>query len=288
MPHYPPQMPHSPWAHGAMPTTPIPLHAIIQQMAAAAVGPWDSPLSYAAAAMAAATPNRTPLHATPQTAAAPRALASGTLPGAEKVYGSRLERELAMATKEQLVQVVMELTALSPQVANYIESKAQIFGLQRASTSSCPSDTATPAKTDSTPVQNRGNANTSDDFLRTPIGELQRDLHERHTLPEKRAFGAELHPCIRQYGHCRNLQSCVFSQCPRNLCLNWLRGQCANGADCPHVHRLPDDAPESLRHLAVLHGLVKAEEAAVAALPEATPKETRSPVSDVAAQAPPA
>jgi hypothetical protein len=63
------------------------------------------------------------------------------------------------------------------------------------------------------------------------------------TTPEGRVFDmAELHPCVRRYGACRQgAERCVFARSPANLCVDFVRfgGACPRGAECGWVHRLP-------------------------------------------------
>ncbi|AYU78759.1 glucoamylase-like protein [Leishmania donovani] len=76
--------------------------------------------------------------------------------------------------------------------------------------------------------------------------------------PEDRAFSAELHPCLRWYGACRNATSCVYANVPRNLCLSWIRGSCMADTGCSGVHRLPSPCPPEIRRIYELnHGLAR-------------------------------
>ncbi|KAG5504945.1 hypothetical protein JKF63_04392 [Porcisia hertigi] len=80
----------------------------------------------------------------------------------------------------------------------------------------------------------------------------------RHPCPEARAFSAELHPCLRWYGACRNATSCVFVSLPRNVCLNWIRGSCMAQTECSGVHRLPSPCPPDICDIYKLnHGLLR-------------------------------
>ena len=83
---------------------------------------------------------------------------------------------------------------------------------------------------------------------------------ERRVRPEERAFCADVHPCLRWYGACRNATSCIYAGLPRNLCLNWVRGACVARTECSGVHRLPDPCPSELQRIYLLnHGVPRSE-----------------------------
>ncbi|CBZ27031.1 glucoamylase-like protein [Leishmania mexicana MHOM/GT/2001/U1103] len=89
-------------------------------------------------------------------------------------------------------------------------------------------------------------------------GATNATMPQRCLYPEDRAFSAELHPCLRWYGACRNATSCVYANVPRNVCLSWIRGSCMADTECSGVHRLPSPCPPEIRRIYELnHGLAR-------------------------------
>ncbi|CAG9573932.1 glucoamylase-like protein [Leishmania major strain Friedlin] len=89
-------------------------------------------------------------------------------------------------------------------------------------------------------------------------GAANATMPRRCLYPEDRAFSAELHPCLRWYGACRNATSCVYANVPRNVCLSWIRGSCMADTGCSGVHRLPSPCPPEIRRIYELnHGLAR-------------------------------
>ncbi|CUE80866.1 Hypothetical protein, putative [Bodo saltans] len=233
--------------------------------------------------------------------------------------GKGLERELMCATKEELVQVLLDLSSCNIAASTFIQSKAQLFSLQathmmgfteemavtmtptvtisigRTTTSAPPTapqgapatiapamatatnesqELTTPSKElfslddSSASWQSRFSSTAKElNTMESPVSAsappapaatssavtvvgktpVRRELQERHITPETRAFAAEVHPCLRLYGACRHSVNCIFKTLPRNLCLHWIRGSCAGGADCGCVHRFPVNCPEQVR-----------------------------------------
>jgi hypothetical protein len=192
----------------------------------------------------------------PQRPAAP---ATSPHLAASPQFASRLERELQEGTKEDLIKLIVELCTLSNQVHSYVESKAQLFALRPGGVLPCdggspynytesimPMNMQTPLK------QSEGIQ--IDRSPQSPLEELTHDLENRHCKPEEREFSEEVHPCLRMYAYCRYPTSCIFRHCPRNLCLNFLRGDCST-KECPLVHRIPRNAsPEILHMISTIRG----------------------------------
>jgi hypothetical protein len=261
------------------------------------------------------------------------------------ISGKGLERELMCASKEELVQVLLDLCSCNVAASTFIQSKAQLFALQAthigyadqgpaitppAATisvgagrtySAAPPTAAAGAPSTATAAAATGNESQE---LTTPSKELfslddsnaswhsrfssgarelsttesplaagphqhlgktpvRRELQERHITPETRPFSAEVHPCLRLYGACRHSVNCIFKTLPRNLCLHWIRGSCAGGADCGCAHRFPVNCPEQVRTVYELsHGGDRTE---VAKRAEATAEKTRVLVASATAAA---
>ena len=220
-------------------------------------------------------------------------------PQPEQQFTKRLERELHDGSKEDLVKLVMELCDLNNEVNNYVESKAQLFALKpnqecaspysyTSTTGGSPRshDTAVPYTTE-TPLKQGAESIVTDSAdakggvtPQTPLEALHRDLESRHCTSEDRAFSQELHPCLRLYSNCRYPSSCFFRTCPRNLCINFLRGECTAGKDCSLVHRIPANATPQILHMV---GVCRGE---AVTIPDAAPSSRElfnaSSCSDVA------
>lgn len=169
----------------------------------------------------------------------------------------RLADDLRSASHDELVQLLVELSSYSVDAANFIDCKAQALRLQsiadgdRAAFGSVATHLAmdaTPEKGNATATATpmRNTAEAADENTATPFDKIERGQHQP---PEHRDFLDSRHPCITQYGKCRNPQSCVFARAPCNLCTAWLRGSCPDGSRCTYVHRLPSDASPQLKHL---------------------------------------
>jgi hypothetical protein len=268
--------------------------------------------------------------------------------------GKGLERELMCASKEELVQVLLDLCSCNVAASTFIQSKAQLFALQathvgytdeisvvitppavtmsvgaaagRTYSAAAPHTAAAPSTATAAAAATAGNESQE---LTTPSKELfslddsnaswhsrfssaaakelsttespfaaaaphqhqlalgktpvRRELQERHITPETRPFSAEVHPCLRLYGACRHSVNCIFKTLPRNLCLHWIRGSCAGGADCGCVHRFPVNCPEQVRTVYELsHGGDRTE---VAKRAESTAEKARVLVASATAAA---
>jgi hypothetical protein len=209
-------------------------------------------------------------------------------------YGRRLERELQEGTKEDLVKLLLELSISNPDVNKFIESKAQLFALRQPGGASlmnspfAPTDYAfsdipnvvTPVKPLATVESLMDHPSTATKTPASPLEELSHDLQERHVAPEHREFSVERHPCLRMYSHCRYPASCMYKDCPRNLCLNFLRGECTN-KECTLVHRIPSDASQQILHMVAV---CRGETVVIADQPPSPPRElfNASSCSDVA------
>ncbi|GET88533.1 glucoamylase-like protein [Leishmania tarentolae] len=89
-------------------------------------------------------------------------------------------------------------------------------------------------------------------------GSAHATMPRRCLSAKDRRFSAELHPCLRWYGACRNATSCVYTTVPRNVCLRWILGSCSAGSECSGVHRLPFScSPEVRRIYELNHGLAR-------------------------------
>lgn len=207
----------------------------------------------------------TPMHMKSQVGAMSAATAATTTAMTEKcnpITGRGLERDLNLASKEELLQILLDLSSCNNDAANFIHTKAQLFALR---VNCCIShsefdDNSTPSKPlfqNETPMMGLQSRSNSGKVLakESPARDLQQCLHERHTTPESRAFATEAHPCLRLYGACRHTTNCIFKTLPRNLCLNWVRGSCAGGSDCGMVHRFPPNCPAQVEMIFELsHG----------------------------------
>jgi hypothetical protein len=224
----------------------------------------------AAAGSPFSTPGRSsPMAAPMQFPVPPAAIAAATrspAPPATVFRESRkdLKHDLAWATKEELMHVLVELSCLSSEANGFIACKAQAFALRCGAP---PMDEAPPTETKaSAPAMDANEepmkhivematetpkkmTSTAAATPQTPLDEINQGIHDRRVSPEKRAFCSEKHPCMWVYGSCRNPRSCVFAVCPQNLCMGFVRGHCPSGAECSLVHRMPDDASELLKHL---------------------------------------
>lgn len=151
-----------------------------------------------------------------------------------------LQSELQNASKEQLIQMICDLSFFSSEVSAYIDCKAQLFGLYSIEdtvneTDSHECETTTPEKK----LYKIGTMTTP----QTPAdGKVS-------TTPTSRQFCTAKHPCLWIFGSCRYPKSCLFRECPQNLCLGFVRGHCPSGTECNLVHRLPENASEELKHL---------------------------------------
>jgi hypothetical protein len=204
----------------------------------------------------------------------------------------RLADDLRSASHDELVQLLVELSSYSSDAANFIECKAQSLRLQAiadgdrahfgsVATHLAMEGDATPEKgpntAHATPM--RGVAVEMETPPAPPFDKIERGQHQP---PEHRDFLETRHPCITQYGKCRNPQSCVFARAPCNLCTAWIRGSCPDGARCTYVHRLPSDAVPQLKHLYDVklarcgHSVQAATPAAATAVPvNGTPRTSR-------------
>lgn len=173
----------------------------------------------------------------------PVVLGTQTVGMDKRVAIRRLERDLAEATKEELLQLVLEMTYYSPEAANFVECKSQIFSLRPRLRAAEPYDAAD---------GNQGTPSATADATakrdRTPAKDNAKSMVLDDCRPEHRAFCTERHPCVKVYGACR-FSSCVFAGCPQNLCLSWVRGACSYGSECMLVHRIPEDASDSIKQL---------------------------------------
>ena len=190
--------------------------------------------------------------------------------------GKQLERELCHATRDELIQILVDLSTCNPQAAAFIESKAMLINIKSAADNSDVS----PPRCDQPAVTSNARAPTNQhDSPSTTLSSLQKQLHDRNTTPQGRGFSSEQHPCLRMFGCCRHSASCIFSRMPQNLCVHWVRGECNAGAECGLVHRLPEDCPEQMRTVFKLnHGGNRRDPAFVASLIKATAAVHPSPM----------
>jgi hypothetical protein len=176
------------------------------------------------------------------------------MPGQQR---SRLVEDLRMASKDELLQLLVDLSSFSNDAASFIECKAQALRLQHLSDANPfgsvaqqidMTDAFTPVKQQ---MSNIAVTETPNGTVRGagPQSPYEKMEAEQHQLPDKRSFCEERHPCLLQFGVCRNPQSCVFARAPCNLCAAWVRGDCPSGSRCNYVHRMPTDASQQLQLL---------------------------------------
>lgn len=209
------------------------------------------------------------------------------------ISGVALERHLQLASKEELVQILLELGSCNREVFAFFLSKVGLLasgcepigsdavqlkiphdaplGDDNIRDSNCvrrallqdrcsPFSKLIPFSVDPLLKQNT-HPIFKDSLLSTPVSQRFPKINERvhvavYEESEDRTFADDLHPCLRWYGGCRFASSCVFISAPQNLCLNWVRGACEAGPKCSGVHRLPQGCPSEIQTIYNLnHGM---------------------------------
>lgn len=207
------------------------------------------------------TPHPLPPNVTPGKSVDRNVVATAMAQRVNPISGKSLERDLQLASKEELIQVLLDVCVCHASAASFVCSKAQLFSLRGA----VPAVEQQPNTTTMTTVPNPVAAAVQENhtptkvlvFDDTPVGTPEPAMSAHRTsakqtpaksfTPETRPFSDTLHPCLRLHGSCRHATSCIFRSLPQNVCLLWIRGSCAGGRDCGGVHRLPSNCPVQIQ-----------------------------------------